>query len=143
MNEAVVKEARTWLGVRWQHQGRTRDGVDCAGLVVKVAHALGYSTFDTTDYTRQARDETMLALCREHLQPVPLAAVEPGDVLVLAFENQRHMAIVGDYPYAPGELSLIHAYALAPHKVVEMRLDSVWRARVLGAFRFTEAGEGA
>lgn len=141
MNEAVVREARSWLGVRWQHQGRSRDGVDCAGLVIKVAQALGYTDFDTTDYARQATDETMLALCREHLQPVAVGAIEPGDVVVLAFENQRHIAIVGDYPY-PGELSLIHAYALAPHRVAETRLDSMWAARIIGAFRFVEP-EGA
>ena len=30
--EMVVAEARTWIGVKWRHQGRTREGVDCIGL---------------------------------------------------------------------------------------------------------------
>lgn len=139
MNMQVVTEARSWLGVRWAHQGRSREGIDCAGLVIRVARDLGYTRFDTTTYARQATDETMLALCREHLAPVDAADIEPGDVLVMAFENQRHMGIVGNYPLLPGALSLIHAYALAPHRVVEVRLDSAWRARILGAFRFIEA----
>jgi cell wall-associated NlpC family hydrolase len=32
----IVSAARSWLGVPWRHQGRTRQGVDCAGLVVLV-----------------------------------------------------------------------------------------------------------
>lgn len=137
MNMQVVTEARSWLGVRWAHQGRSREGIDCAGLVIRVARDLGYTRFDTTAYARQATDETMLALCAQHLQPVDVAVIAPGDVLVLAFENQRHMGVVGNY--FAGGLSLIHAYALAPHRVVEVRLDSTWRARILGAFRFIEA----
>lgn len=138
MNMNVVKEARTWIGVKWCHQGRSREGIDCAGLVIRVAQDLGCTDFDTADYARQATDETMLELCREHLTSVDRSDLQPGDVLVMAFENQRHMAIVGDYPY-PGELSIIHAYALAPRKVVEVRLDSTWMARVIGTFRFPEA----
>ena len=38
---AIVAAARTWLGVPWRHQGRTRQGVDCAGLVVLVGRGLG------------------------------------------------------------------------------------------------------
>src|SRR5574337_982975 len=133
----IVAYARSFIGTRWVHQGRTRDGLDCAGLVIRVAQDLGYSTFDTTDYARQATDETMLELCRAHLAPVPLGAIEPGDVLVFAFENQRHMGLVGDYPVR-GELSLIHAYALGPRRVVEVRLDPVWMGRALGAFRSEE-----
>ncbi len=129
----IVTEARTWIGVRWQHQGRSREGVDCAGLVVKVAHKLGLSEFDIANYERHAVDETMLDLCHEHLLPVSPEALRPGDVLVMRFEHQRHMAIVGDYLW--GGLSIVHAYAPS-RQVVEMRLDSVWLDRVIGRFRF-------
>ena len=40
--EAIVAEARTWLGVPWRHQGwRRTTGCDCVGLVRGVGHALG------------------------------------------------------------------------------------------------------
>ena len=132
---AIVQEARSWLGVRWVHQGRSRAGVDCAGLVLLVAQAQRSWSLDVRDYPRQATDESMLELCRQHLQPVARAALQPGDVAVFGFDNQRHVGIVGDYP-APGALSLIHAYALAPRRVVEVRFDSVWMGRVVGCFRF-------
>jgi cell wall-associated NlpC family hydrolase len=132
----IVAEARTYLGVRWQHQGRTRHGVDCIGLVIKTAHGLGLSEFDVSDYAAQAMDESLLAGCRQHLVEIMAADAAPGDVLVMVFANQRHIGIVGDYCH--GGLSLIHACALHPRKVVEVRLDAEWRARVRGTFRFPQ-----
>lgn len=134
-NLDIVAEARTWIGVRWQHQGRSREGVDCAGMVIQVAKARRASTFDKTDYPRHAVDETMLQLCDQHLQRVPLEQLQPGDLVVFAFERQRHIGVIADYVY--GGLSLVHAYAPA-RQVVETRLDSVWRARIRGGFRFPE-----
>lgn len=130
----IVNESRTWLGVRWLHQGRSRAGVDCIGLVIQVAHALALTDFDTRDYGRYATDETMLDLCRTHLQSVAANATAPGDIAVFAFDRQRHIGIIGDYP-AAGELSLIHAHAVNRH-VVEHRLDAVWQRRIIGRFRF-------
>jgi cell wall-associated NlpC family hydrolase len=133
-NLDIVAEARTWIGVPWAHQGRSRDGVDCAGLVIEVAKAVRGSTFDKTDYPRMATDETMLELCAQHLGPVSRDRMQPGDLAVFAFDRQRHVAILGDYVF--GGLSLIHAYALAPRRVVETRLDDKWRGRMLAAWRF-------
>ena len=101
LQRAVVLEARTWLGVRWQHQGRSRTGIDCAGLVVEVARVTHGNTFDLTNYTAQAQDETMLELCAHRMDAAPLVSMRPGDVVVMRFENQRHMGIIGDYPSDP------------------------------------------
>lgn len=135
MNAAAVTEARTWLGVRWLHQGRTREGIDCAGLGILVAQQAAGIDFDKTDYPRQATDETMIELCERFMDRVSPADMAPGDIAIFAFANQRHMAVVGDYVF--GGLSLIHAYAPA-RKVVETRFDEVWRGRLRRAFRFRE-----
>ena len=52
--EAVVAQARTWLGTPWRHQGRSPRGVDCAGLVVLVARALGLADHDVAGYGRHS-----------------------------------------------------------------------------------------
>lgn len=135
----IVTAARSYMGVRWLHQGRSREGIDCAGLVLKVAHELGLTEFDTADYAPQATDETMLALCSEHMQPVEFADLRPGDVVVMAYDDNRHLAFVGDYLY--GGLSLIHAYSQAPRRVVEHRFADEFTARVRGCFRFPEVTE--
>ena len=130
----IVAEARQWLGVKWRHQGRTRGGVDCIGLVVKVAHGLQLSTFDVSNYSVQSVDETLRDGCRQHLVEIPVTQMAPGCVAVMRFGSQRHIGILGDYP--AGGLSLIHSYAQAPRKVVEVRLDPIWRGRIMAAFRF-------
>jgi cell wall-associated NlpC family hydrolase len=125
--QQVVDEARKWLGVRWVHQGRSRAGVDCIGLAIKVAHGLGLSTFDIIDYSRQPDPATMRALMAEHMESV--ASPQIGDVLLMRFEKEpQHVAIVTD-------IGIIHAYAQV-RRVVEHRLDSVWQGRVVSAYQF-------
>lgn len=131
----IVTAARKFRGARWRHQGRRPDGVDCIGLVVLARAALNLETLDVTDYSRLASDESMLRYCREHLVEIARDDLRPGDLLVMAFDNQRHMGVVGDYP--GGGLSLIHAYA-SSRKVVENRLDDYWLARLRGCFRMPE-----
>lgn len=125
----ILDESRKWLGTRWVHQGRSRAGVDCVGLVIRVAHARGLSTFDTADYSRQPDAVRMRALLAEHMEPIAIARAQIGDVLLMRFERDpQHVAIVTD-------IGIIHAYAQA-RRVVEHRLDSVWQGRVVGAYQF-------
>jgi cell wall-associated NlpC family hydrolase len=125
----IVDESRKWLQTRWVHQGRSRAGVDCVGLVIRVAHALNLSTFDTADYSRQPDPARMRALLAEHMEPVPIGSAQPGDVLLMRFEREpQHVAIVTD-------LGIIHAYAQV-RRVVEHRLDSIWKSRIVGAYQF-------
>lgn len=125
--QQIVDESRTHLGVRWVHQGRSRAGVDCIGLVIRVAHALGLSTFDIADYSRQPDPSMMRRLLGEHMEPVSQPQI--GDVLLMKFEREpQHVAIVTDR-------GIIHAYAQA-RRVVEHRLDSLWKSRIVRAYQF-------
>jgi cell wall-associated NlpC family hydrolase len=56
----IVAAARTYLGVPWRHQGRTRAGLDCAGLIVMVARDLALSDYDSTAYGRRAQGHAFL-----------------------------------------------------------------------------------
>lgn len=47
----VVAQARRWLLVPYRHEGRSRAGVDCVGLLVVVGRALGVPHTDVTNYT--------------------------------------------------------------------------------------------
>lgn len=122
---AVVAEARRWLGTPWVHQHRTHGiGVDCVGLVIGVARALGLVApdFDFGGYSRQP-DGTLLSVCDAHMTRIQRADMQPGDVLVLAIRDQpQHMGILGDYVH--GGLSIIHAYQPAGGggRVIETRL---------------------
>lgn len=125
----VVAAARAWKDVPFQHQGRSSSGIDCAGLVVKVAQTLGLSSFDASGYRRLPAGigtERIEDVCRREMRQIDPANVAPGDVgLFVIGKRPRHLAIFGDY-YCGG-LSIIHAYEPV-NKVVETNFDGIWRS---------------
>lgn len=131
----IVIEARRWVGVPWRHQGRSQSGIDCAGLVVMVAHDLGLSEFDTTNYGRLPEGDRLLQICQDNLVQQPKTPLMPGQVVAMRFDgNTQHLGIIGTYP-VEGEVSLIHSYANA-RKCTEHRLDTVWTNRIVEVFDF-------
>lgn len=132
---AVVAAARGWLGVPFRHQGRTREGIDCGGLAIRIARELGLSEFDISGYRRLPAGVggvTIEDVCRREMRRVELAELAAGDVaLFLIGRRPRHLAVLGDY-YAGG-LSMIHAYEPAG-RVTENRFDATWRASLFEAY---------
>lgn len=128
----IVAAARSYLGVRWHHQGRNRAGLDCIGLVIAVARDLGLSDYDIGGYARVPDGKTLRATMAQQMDVLKREPL-PGDVLLFAFQrNPLHTAIVTD---APGGLGMIHAFA-NKRMVVEHRLDEVWRSRIVCAFGY-------
>lgn len=121
----VIEAARRYLGVPWRHQARSIAGVDCAGLLIVVAHELGLSNFDTSDYGRIPDGVMLRSLCDEHMDR---CGIDEAHVYLMRFQhNPQHIAIVTDK-------GIIHAY-MGARKVVEHSLDAVWRSRIVQAYR--------
>jgi hypothetical protein len=134
----IVETARSFLGARFRHQGRSPEAMDCAGLVILVGRATGHlpESLDVTAYARRPDGRSLMDHCRSHLEEIGKADLQVGDIAVFKVETDpQHLAIIGDYPGAL--LSMIHAYAPA-HRVVENRLDDGWRSKLVGAFRYRE-----
>lgn len=129
----VIAEARAWLGVPWRHQGRTRAGVDCVGLLVVVARALRLSDYDHTAYGRRAEGQGFVTHFRASMESVALAEARPGDVLV--FAERAYPCHCGFLSERRGAAHLLHAHALR-RKVIEEAYAGEWPARVKFAFRF-------
>lgn len=140
----IVFTARTWLGTRFQHQGRVRrtavhsGGCDCLGLLIGVARELKLRSrqgglladLDCTDYGHQPDTAALVKMLGEHLCEVP--DISPGSIILMEVDGAaRHLGIAAEYP--GGELSVIHAYAPA-RKVVEHRLDPLWAGKVRQVF---------
>jgi len=84
MRELIVQEARSWIGTPWRHQGRNKYGIDCAGLILKVAHALNISEFDTFDYQRYPSGNKFLDyFTKNNCKYVMLNKIQLGDILIL------------------------------------------------------------
>ena len=133
---AFIAEARTYLAppVRFRHQGRTKAGVDCAGLLLASMAALGRPITDLSAYGREPLGGGLRAMLVANLgEPVPKDEMRPGDVVLMRFRGEpSHVGLLGDYLY--GGLSLIHTFAQVK-KVVEHRVDEEWDGYILEVFR--------
>lgn len=129
---AIVAAARACLGTPFQHQGRIPGrALDCAGLVVAVAQAIGAEYCDVPGYGRNPSHGLLEAAldAQPCLQAVPSAARQAGDILLLRFDGDpQHLAIF------TGE-TMIHSHQKVG-KVCEHRLAGVWVARIVRAYRF-------
>ena len=137
---AIVVEAREWLGTRWQHQQSCKGvGTDCIGLVGGVALACGIPEAKAwasdprwKGYGRTPDPKMLRAACDEYLDPIPIAEADAGVILVMKFDRDpQHFAIVSQKQ----PMHIIHAYAQA-RKVVEHIVDPTWRSRIVRAYRF-------
>ena len=144
----VINEARTWIGTRFQHQGRVKrtelhdGGCDCIGFVLGVADRLQLkdkngnliTRHDRSDYGRIPNGESFKQALHKHLDEVPLAEVKAGDLVLFRFDaNPQHIGIATDYIY--GGRGILHCYAEA-RKVVETRLDEQWLLMADSSYNF-------
>ena len=143
-----VKQARTWLGTKYHHQGRLKKsdkysgGVDCIGLVIGIINELNIcddqgcllSKHDRTDYSRSPQSAKLSECFGLYLDLIELADMNPGDILLFKFwQDPQHVGIVSDYP--TGGLGLIHCHS-SSGCVVEQPLSPTWQRMVTHAYRF-------
>jgi cell wall-associated NlpC family hydrolase len=132
-DQDVVAAARGYLGVPWRHQGRSRAGLDCGGLVVLVARDLGLADYDVLGYSRHAQGQSLVRHFAAVMDATPPAAMRSGDVLVFAEAAWPcHAAILST---KHGRPHLIHAHALR-RQVIEEPFAGEWPAKLRFVFRF-------
>jgi NlpC/P60 family putative phage cell wall peptidase len=138
--DLIVREARSWLGTPFHHQGRLKGiGVDCIGLVVGIARDLnltdrhGKHYFDRQDYGREPYRGQLQEELEDHLLAVKASQAQAGDVLLLKFAVEpQHVGIL------TAQSTLIHAYSRYSrlNQCVEHRLAQIWQGRIAGAYRY-------
>lgn len=144
----LVEAARSFLGVPFKHRGRSRRGLDCAGLVWCACAEVGVIHPDLKRYGREPHRDGMMRVVIEGAgepvwqgapgQVVPRELLEVGDVVVMRFVKEpHHMGILGTDRFRG--LSLIHANAQIDDaqgpRVVEHGLDDLWQSRICAVFR--------
>jgi NlpC/P60 family putative phage cell wall peptidase len=140
MREAIVAEARAWIGTPYAHQASLRGaGADCLGLVRGVwREVVGREPERppayTPDWAEALGEETLLAAARRHLREIAIGEAREGDVLLFRMgigAPAKHAAIVS------GPERIVHAYW--GRAVCETRLVPWWRRRIAAAFSFPGA----
>ena len=150
MKQTIASIAQSCLGVPWVHQGRTLNGLDCAGLVFFALESVGWQARDQefwswTDYTRRVSEEHILNFMRAEAQRElqSLEECEIGDVLLIRYEGAEVAQHVGvlTRKRADGVLTWIHA-STEEGRVIEHRLSPEWKKRFVAGFRFVEDSDG-
>lgn len=132
--DAVVYAARAMIGVPFVHAGRSVHGVDCIGLLVVAAAAVGVCVYDNRSYSRTVDADYMVSELSKACDPVPFPAALPGDVLLFRVGTSvQHMALVTESG-PDGPVRIVHCYQTAG-RVVEHALDRHWERRLAGAYR--------
>lgn len=135
--DAILSEARDWIGTPYQHQASAKGaGSDCLGLVRGVWRALYGAEPEapppyTPDWAERVGAETLLAAAQLYLNQIDLSAAAPGDVLLFRMDARspiKHAAILDQ------DDRIIHAYW--GRAVARSRLAGWWRARCAAAFAF-------
>jgi cell wall-associated NlpC family hydrolase len=130
MNRDIQEAARRYLGVPFVHQGRTARGLDCVGLLVRVAEDLGFQARDFTAYSLRPSSRLLMRLIADSCDRVDSA--EPGDILVFSMIGPgwpQHAGIKTDK-------GMIHAMRGGPDKVVEHVLDDMWTRKLDSVWRY-------
>ena len=91
MRDAVVAEAKTWLGTPWRHMQRIKGvGVDCANLPAAVYEACGVIEHVEAEYPRQwmlhrKQDRFIEWILAVGGREIDEAGLLPGDLVLWKF----------------------------------------------------------
>ena len=133
-SDDIINAARGWLNVRWQHQGRTEHGIDCAGLVILVGKDLGLLDYDFSTYDRLPQQTAFLYHFEDNMDPVELGAECDGDVLV--FRQEQYPCHCGILSTKYNKPHLIHAHMPRRRVMEEPYDEKEWKGKFVAAFRY-------
>lgn len=135
MRQAIVSEALKWVGTPFRHQGRALGvGVDCVGLPLCVAQALGLlpPEFRTGPYGRQPHVPDLLARAGEVLTEISPREAQGGDIVLMAVPPERVPMHFGILTLGGG---VIHA-SEPLGRVVKHGMSALWWSCVKKVYRF-------
>lgn len=120
--QQVVDTARRYVGVRYLHYGRDKNGLDCVGLLVRVGLDLGVQVDDLLEYDRQptVKDaETLRLFYRRQTVERDVRNIQKGNLAM--FKQAHYPCHLGIVFPEGGEMKLIHAN-IFKRRVVEQPL---------------------
>lgn len=123
--DEILAEARTHLGTRYRHGGKSPSGFDCSGFTGYVFNQFGYRL------SASSKDQYVNAGIE-----IPTSEIRPGDLLFFKGRNRKsvgHVAIAVEAE-PDGDITFIHAAVKGG-----IRFDRVssryYKQRFLGARR--------
>ena len=145
-SEAVVAEARRWIGTPYVHQASVRGaGTDCLGLLRGVWRGLyggepcALPAY-TPDWSEPQGDEVLWRGLSDLLRGKAIEDEAPGDVILFRMRDRGVAKHLGLQTRIGAEARFLHAYS--GHAVVETALSAPWQRRIVARFAFPDIQEG-
>ena len=129
-SDDIINAAAAQIGTPFRHQGRLSGKcLDCAGLIVIIAHQLGFEYNELPGYGRIPYQGLLEAVLDSQPCLERVFEKQPGDILLIKFRTDpQHLAIfTGD--------TIIHSFSVVK-KVCEHRFDRDWENRICRIYRF-------
>lgn len=121
----IVAEAQRWVDVPYRHLGRNKFGVDCAGLLIKVAHECELSSFDTTAYSKRPNSQEFLHEIGNVVARIPKTEAKNSAILVMRGPRRPcHLGILEIDKR--GQRYVIHSFAPYRKVVRQVLTDEEW-----------------
>lgn len=139
--EQIVEVARSWVDTKFRHQGRTADGIDCAGLIVQVGIGVQLldPSCDVLNYGRREHGVEFLKHLRASFDISRVADLQIASVAV--FRIPRFPCHVGIISKKHGHLHVIHG-SLLHRRVVEEPYANEWPETITHCFEFRGVDHG-
>jgi hypothetical protein len=134
--QEIVHAAREYVGVPFQHQGRTKNGIDCGGLLICTAWDLGTLSrdWDGKPYPKQPTPQYVKWVFDTFWVKCSDLELKPGRVALMGLPVGPAIHI-GLITSVNGRPYLLHASPDAG-RVAEHRIDSVWRKRITAVYEY-------
>ena len=125
---SIADTARKYIGVRFKHRGRGRDGLDCAGLVLLSCKDAGQQVQDYINYNERPNQTVLIEQMSGRFDKIQVSEARRGDILIISIGSRvQHMAILCG-------LTIIHANSRAG-RVVESAYSPAQKKYVIAAYR--------
>jgi len=139
MHEEIIKEARTYLGVPWRHQGRSRSGVDCVGFILLALIKSGIKMKEIRGYARTPDGVALKKIMDEEptTENIKLQDdIKVGDILLFRIRHHpQHVALVTNSNTDVKGLGMIHSFNGGEKRVVEHDLADYWKEKIVAIYR--------
>jgi cell wall-associated NlpC family hydrolase len=127
-----LNKARSYLGTPFKHQGRSKNGMDCIGIIIVPLNDIGFFNYENKNYRKYGLGGEIIEVLSKHCYEVKKPfKYQAGDILLFSKGSSQHLAIYTDKD------TIIHAHNFVG-KVVEHSLTKDWEQNISKVFRYKE-----
>lgn len=139
IRKQIVDEARSYLGVKFCHQGRSHRGVDCAGLIYCVYDRVVKLEKDYDHYPSCLKSGMIFRKMRDYGDRIDKQDAGSGDVVLMCFRgSSTHLGILTEHGviHADGPIGKVIEHSISKSSMLgNGRIAAYFRMKGVPAWR--------